>query len=515
MNRPLGLSLIVMLLGSLALGTVIFSVEVTQGSIVSSTVISSDTTWTAAESPYELQGPVAINPGATLTIEPGTTINLNTNYIQVNGTLIAKGTSTQHIFFNNGFIAFTKLCNGWSETTNSGSIIQNANFTSAYGNTRYRYAAQITVEGASPKLTGLSNVATVDIADGGGSQTLTNNIIGHLVIHGSQTISKNVVDNMDAFGGMYIFNNTIGRLGVDKAPSVIGNLINNMIIRGAPFVKNNVFDSYVVIEEGSPIMTNNTIQGGVSGEYCNSPIIWSNKISLAPRDSDSSIVLLKCTGQPVIGNNLITGIETPAFEYSDDLYGARRLTAGPFNVAYGIQISGNATVTNNIISGCIKADILVNSGNTTIQSNALNGKGVILNSDLAQVNYNNFQKGGGIYLWGKVTSDIDASNNWWGTTNNFEIDQAMHDFADDFNLGKVNYEPLLNAPNPNAAPNSNQPMPTPIPSPTATPTVTPQPPSSHFFDYPLSLEQSVIIGLVIVVATLLIIVAILLKRKRN
>jgi len=49
-------------------------------------ILNQNTTWTKAESPYTLTGPVAVNIGVTLTVQPGTIINLNGFYIQVNGT---------------------------------------------------------------------------------------------------------------------------------------------------------------------------------------------------------------------------------------------------------------------------------------------------------------------------------------------------------------------------------------------------------------------------------------------
>ena len=63
-------------------------------------IISQDTTWTKTNSPYSLTGPMGVSQGVTLTIEPGATVNLNSYYITVNGTLIAKGTNSDKIQIN-------------------------------------------------------------------------------------------------------------------------------------------------------------------------------------------------------------------------------------------------------------------------------------------------------------------------------------------------------------------------------------------------------------------------------
>ena len=87
--------------------------------------ISSDTTWTQANSPYNFTGPVGIASGVTLTIEPGATVNLRSYYIQVNGTLDAQGSSTNPIYFK-AEQTFTSLSNSRNEQTATGCIIENA-----------------------------------------------------------------------------------------------------------------------------------------------------------------------------------------------------------------------------------------------------------------------------------------------------------------------------------------------------------------------------------------------------
>jgi uncharacterized repeat protein (TIGR02543 family) len=60
-------------------------------------IISADTTWSIASSPYELTNKVQIANGSTLTIEPGVFVNGNTQAIEVFGTLKAIGNLNNRI----------------------------------------------------------------------------------------------------------------------------------------------------------------------------------------------------------------------------------------------------------------------------------------------------------------------------------------------------------------------------------------------------------------------------------
>lgn len=62
-------------------------------------IISQDIIWTKANSPYNLIGPVDVTAEATLTIELGTVVNLGGYYLQIDGTLISKGTKAYPIIF--------------------------------------------------------------------------------------------------------------------------------------------------------------------------------------------------------------------------------------------------------------------------------------------------------------------------------------------------------------------------------------------------------------------------------
>jgi len=110
-------------------------------------VINSDTTWTSVNSPYNLTGNVLVSNGAKLTIEPGATVKLNSYYIKVNGTLSAKGSTTEPIqIMGDGDdyqIIFTDYSTSWNDQALTGCIVEHATFNLT------RIYVQ---EGASPKI---------------------------------------------------------------------------------------------------------------------------------------------------------------------------------------------------------------------------------------------------------------------------------------------------------------------------------------------------------------------------
>lgn len=216
--------------------------------------ISSDTTWTQANSPYNFTGPVGIASGVTLTIEPGATVNLRSYYIQVNGTLDAQGSSTNPIYFNGGTITFTSLSNSWNEQTATGCIIENA----IIDGTAITSTNTLRMDGDS--MNGEINI---------GPSIFFNNIVtgGSVTVYGAAQIFNNTVND-----------SSIGSNGGDPSlgfPTITNNTVTNCqdgitVSNGYAVISNNLI-SYC--QTGIDIFTFSLI--GQSAPY---PIIQNNAV---------------------------------------------------------------------------------------------------------------------------------------------------------------------------------------------------------------------------------------------
>lgn len=78
--------------------------------------ITTDTTWTLANSPYHLTNHIEVNAGVTLTIEPGVEVWIGEKFyvhVREGASIIAKGTPTQHITIDRYIDPITQLGPRW------------------------------------------------------------------------------------------------------------------------------------------------------------------------------------------------------------------------------------------------------------------------------------------------------------------------------------------------------------------------------------------------------------------
>jgi parallel beta-helix repeat protein len=126
MNKTLPSLLLIILIASSFILISTIQVSKAQSGTSVSGVIATDTTWAQPNSPYTLTGNVLVNNGVTLTIQAGTTVNLGSYYIEINGTLQAIGNIANQITFKNGQISFTPYSTDWTESSGAGCTIRNS-----------------------------------------------------------------------------------------------------------------------------------------------------------------------------------------------------------------------------------------------------------------------------------------------------------------------------------------------------------------------------------------------------
>jgi hypothetical protein len=261
-----------------------------------------------------------------------------------------------------------------------------------------------------------------------------------------------------------------------------GCIISNAIIYSVPIIINGssprISSNYFAVSTYSPIFVNG---GG--------PVITSNIVDL----QYNSEIHVK-NGNPTISSNLIKGGGQNYGIYTEASASASIVNNNITNCFSGIYAVGVCNIQQNNILNNANDGIRSNNSASSIQKNAIannycgiGGEGNILSNTITSNTYglwgptaastisnnNIFSNSQNIHLTENSTvlgalADVNAVNNWWGTTETSVIDQTIWDFKNVTNLGTVTFVPFLNQANP-----LSPMIPTSIPIPTIPPTPAP------------------------------------------
>jgi hypothetical protein len=247
--------------------------------------------------------------------------------------------------------------------------------------------------------------------------------------------------NNNVFGGIHAWEG----LSVNGGDSIISN--------------NLITDGSILVDDGSPVFINNTLMGRAVTVQGGSPNIESNLFYTG----FSGITVSDGTDVRVVNNMIVNCTGFTAF--------AR----------------GSITFEHNLVLYCSGGCSLYGHDvNITLQYNtiAFNQYGIQSPPPSAKIIYNNLENNIEYNLACGYSSNLDATYNWWGTTDASAISQTIVDYKNDYNLGNVAYIPFLDEPSPQAPlissfvePNPSPSAQSPTPTPPSATTPTPTPPN--------------------------------------
>jgi hypothetical protein len=458
------------------------------GSNTVSGVITHDTTWTKANSPYYLSGQVTIDAGVTLTIEPGVHVIGNTwSYIDVNGTLRAVGTKDDLIQFYSSLIDFMPSSSSWNQQTSSGCIIE------------YAVLGSINMLYSSPKIS-YSSIGSIIHIDGGSP------VISFNAIH-SNVINDGVIDI--AGDSPVIYNNEIvGQIYVEYgSPQICNNSFTSYSYTYDPYSQQR-FDHPLLVEYPDIRLVNESITGIILG--------GTNGVRLEgwkwPYKSGYVYDAYIADNTIVASHNCLWGLGFGVWAGPEGTVKLERNRI--YNCTTGIYIGGSANAQSNTIERN-DVGLLINSSKQVIfnQNNIVNNNRTV--TSISQ----------GVY---------DLTSNWWGTTNTQTVNQLIYRSQ---NRGTLNFEPFLVSINSDALPRTQQSavvyLEPDAPSPTSTlaPSVSPtnQPASTDPTPQNTPTESSgiqtnkswlstdtdllILLGIVVIIVLLLVLIGLTVQNK--
>lgn len=462
-------------------------------------IITTNTAWTFTGSPYIVTGNVLLDSGYTLTIEPGVIVKFNSGLsIQIDGTLIAQGTSDNKITFTSntadtagawGYIYFSSASTDAVFENNiygnylSGSILEHCIIQYA-GGINVTDNGALRLDNAAPFINYC--IITNNSASGiraynmSGSFKISNSVItnnassangGGIYIYNDQwdgiattsLISGNTISNNSTTypsstsegGGIFI------AVGNYKTIIVSNNIINDNTANngggicnsynGTAYINNNV----LINNEASNNYANVDAGGGAIYNKA-SAFIYNNIISDNTSLSNGGGIINFQGNSSVVNNNVI--VDNTATILGGGIYCWDAASPMILNnhIARNTSNDDAGIYYSNGYNDGIKFNSIVDNKNTDY--NNIHNRTIYITSDHPEINNNNiFNNSAFIELYNdnaQGSANVGSTNNWWGTVNDADIQAKIYDWFDNNSLGIVNYSPYLTTPD-TAAPLSS------------------------------------------------------------
>ena len=290
--------------------------------------IAQDTVWFLAESPFVLSGNVTVNPGVTLTIEPGVQVRFGGPFsLNIDGGIVADGTSEKKILFTtndptHGIVWQTIAINGTEPSSFVNCEIEYATDGLTVNN------GYVELRDSSIKFTSqnglLVNDGSILAAD---NHFQSNNSTGVHIVGGSQiTITNNTIESNQ--NGIVLGGQLLGAINI--AENSISNNTNSGITLEADLYSNTIITRNTVSANGNGFLVTNNTSTDIVHNY-----IFDNKVGISYEDGNNHQAHFNDIYNNEVGMDISPGITVDAtYNYWGD-------RTGPFHPSLNPQGKGN------------------------------------------------------------------------------------------------------------------------------------------------------------------------------
>jgi len=387
--------------------------------------IEQDTIWTQSGSPYIVTKSITVKKGSKLTIEPGVTVKIGTNIeFLIEGTLVARGMPGSLI----NFTAFDESSQNTWKIIMFGSVSEPTELDSK-GNY---------IQGS------ILEYVTSEYCNFGSDSS--NLLIKNCTIKYATRVGINISN-----GSVIIIDSLFTMNKGDYAGGIYVSSRSKAIIRGNIITENSAEAGGGIGIRGEAIVTDNEITKNTASNAGGGIVLYGGNTTIAGN---------------TIAENKATNTGGGICNYVDSGYVyilGNQIIENKTDNSFGGGISilgGIADIDNNIIKGnsCSKGagagiGINLNVSIKSLNNNVITGNqsiygAVYINSvpDICKNNafYENKTKYDLQYNVASGT-DMDATDNYWGTTDKSVIDTRIYDTFDNKAKGLVKYIPFLTA----------------------------------------------------------------------
>ncbi|MDD2890299.1 MAG: right-handed parallel beta-helix repeat-containing protein [bacterium] len=375
-------------------------------------VVSTNTVWNTAGSPYIVTGNILVDTLVTLTIEPGVEVRLDSaKCIMVKGILNAIGTASDSIIITkNGTEAWSRI---WLKP----AVICSLKYC------RIEYANNFAL---------YSDIGDSIYMD---HCTISNNICGAIHINGGISVITNntITDNSFPISGLAAGLTIGGGISAVITQNIISNNSNGGYGGGISI--------YGLASDGLITITNNTITNNsamLGGGMC----IWTSSNGSSVKIDSNTITYNSTTfgggGILINGSNVTVTNNILSNNFALTQGGAIFSGAAMIRhntITYNMADSGGGAIyTCSGAPSPIYYNTIIDTSPSAIYNQ---GEGFIRTNNISATGYVVYNNGG---------SDLDARYNYWNITNTDTINAKIFDYFDDFSKGIVHYQMFFNAP---------------------------------------------------------------------